>query len=895
MTSTSTPRSTYRLQITSAFTLHDAARLVPYLADLGISHVYLSPILKARQGSTHGYDTVDHRLISPELGGEDAFRHLADRLKHRNMGILLDIVPNHMGVGGDENDLWLDLLEWGEASRYADWFDINWAPSEPSLRGKVLVPFLGRTYADALSHGGLELRYDEASGAFAVWAEGAHKLPLTPRTYPDLLPDLAPADLPDAAALARPGDAATSMKQRLRAMPAGMLSGIAETVNRSPLRLHELIERQNWRPARYSVAADDINYRRFFIVSDLAAIRIERDDVFEHVHQVPLRLVEEGLVDGLRVDHIDGLRDPKAYCLHLRERCSRLIYLVVEKILAPHEQLRRDWQVDGTTGYEFAAAVTQLLTDPESEAALTRLYEELAGSQPDMDTMERDAKLDIIDFEMAAELDGLAKRLHDLSRQSLASADITRHALSLALRAYVAALPVYRTYVDTDPLADTDRRNVAFAIARARQANLALDPAVFDFLKMVLLCRASDAAYDTAEARDVALRIQQYTGPVMAKGLEDTALYRYHRLIALNDVGAKPSRFHRSIAGFHNFCRAQQAHHPHGLLTTSSHDTKRGEDARARIVALTGCVDAWAAHVRGWTDSLAAAGAPEIESNDRYYFFQTLLGAWPTVFAPGATLDPAALETLLDRIDCAMLKSIREARLRTNWTVPVPAYEAAVSRFVRTALEPEGKFLASFRSFEHRIGSLGAENGLIELVLKLTVPGVPDIYQGAEFWEQSLVDPDNRRPVDFDGRGQSLAEGGKVEDLALAWRDGRVKQAVARALLALRNTMPELFSDGDYTALEIEHPKQSVLAFSRQHAGSALLVAVRLHPWRARALEDVVAPLRPMPPRGKWRTVLGQSSIAGSAAHIRFDRLPFAVAVSEEPVHRESTGEHRAA
>jgi (1->4)-alpha-D-glucan 1-alpha-D-glucosylmutase len=866
--------------MTSEFTFADAAAIVPYLHDLGISHVYLSPILKARRGSTHGYDTVDHRQISPELGGEAGFRTLVSLLRERGMGIVLDIVPNHMGVGGDENDLWLDLLEWGQQSLYADWFDVNWQPSEPTLQGKLLVPFLGSSYVDALAGDGLELRFDADAGAFAVWAEKTHKLPLAPRSYPELLrglPEL--SKLVAEADLTAPGQAAGDLKQRLQAGPRAAIDARVRQVNAEPDRLHALIERQNWRPARFSVAADDINYRRFFIVSDLAAIRVERQGAFDHVHQVPLRLVAEGLVDGLRIDHIDGLKDPKAYCRQLRAHCARPIYLVVEKILAPHERLRADWGVDGTTGYEFATAVTQLLTDPKGEAALTRVYHQQAGQQPDLASIERETKLGIIDFEMTAELDALTMRLHRLAGQSRRSADITRNALRTALRAFVGALPVYRTYVDDGELDDRDRRNIAVALAEARLAAPEIDPAVFTFLQSVLAGELGgpDAEYDADDVREVAQRTQQYTGPVMAKGLEDTALYRFHRLVSHSDVGQKPSRFSRSVAAFHDFCRAQYQNYPNGMLTSSSHDTKRGEDARARIAALSGTPDEWEAQVRRWTALLAKAGA-HLDGNERYYFFQLLLGAWPTEFLPDTDLNADSLATLRQRLDAAMLKSVREARQHTSWAVPRTDYEKQVARFVETTLDPKGEFLAAFRAFERQIGPFGAQNGLIASVLKLTVPGVPDIYQGAEFWEQSLIDPDNRRPVDFERRQRTLGDKSTEAELASDWRTGRIKQRVLQRLLQLRSQHPDLFRNGDYTPLQVEYPDTSIVAFTRRWEGTSLFVSTRLYPWRSRPWEAATIHLPP----ASWECVLGDIDPVAERASVRFDRLPFAVAIGSD-------------
>ena len=790
------PRATYRIQLHRDFTFIAAAGLAPYLEQLGISHAYLSPILKARPGSTHGYDTVDHTALNPELGTRADFEAMAAAFRRHGIGIVLDIVPNHMGVGGDLNAQWLDLLEWGRRSRFAEWFDINWTPTEPTLRNKVLVPFLGTTFGQAIEAGKLELRKDQ-TGKFAIWAEGSHKLPVCPDTY-----ELIGVD-----------------PERLNT-PGGRPE------------LIRLIDAQHWRPARYSVAADDINYRRFFIVSDLAAIRIERDDVFDHVHRLVFELVEQGLVEGLRVDHIDGLYDPKAYCQKLRARCPRPIYLVVEKILAPHEQLRADWDVEGTTGYEFAAAATKLLVDPQAESALGSVYQNFTGRTGTLAEIERTSKRGIIDYEMAAELDGLATRLRSLAASGPATIDLTRNGLRAALREIVASMPVYRSYVDGDHLSDEDRRSIEFAVGRAREAAGALDPQLFSFVRATMLGETPDGvAAPRQSVLDLAQRIQQYTGPVMAKGLEDTALYRYNRLIALSDVGEKPDRVGESVEAFHAFSGARRARSPHGMLTSSSHDTKRGEDSRARIAAISGRVDTWRDAVEAWRTQLVNAGAPTIEPNDLYYFFQLLLGSWPADFPDQGALDPATLSAFRKRLDAAMLKSVREARQKTNWSVPASDYETATSSLVEIALRPAGKFLDSFRKFESELGRSGAMNGLIETVLKLTVPGVPDIYQGAEFWEQSMVDPDNRRAVDFEARKAALSAGSDIPALITNWRDGRLKQHVIRSLLDLRRRSPELFASGSYEPI-YSNGRTSVLAFLRRLDQHAILVAISLYPWR---------------------------------------------------------------
>ena len=595
--------------------------------------------------------------------------------------------------------------------------------------------------------------------------------------------------------------------------------------------------------------------------------------MFDHVHALTFQLVEEGLVDGLRVDHIDGLYDPKAYCLALRAKCPRPVYLVVEKILAPHEQLRADWDVEGTTGYEFAGAVTRLLTDPAGERRLTETYEGFTGRTNDLEEVERTAKLGIIDFEMAAELDALTARLRDIAASDPLTFDFTRNALRNALRAVVASLSVYRTYVSDGDVSAIDRRTVGLAVAKAREATPALDPSVFAFIESVL----TDGSGAALEA---AMRIQQYTGPVMAKGLEDTALYRFNRLIALSDVGEKPDRYTQSVASFHDFMKSRVVHQKHGMLTNSSHDTKRGEDTRARIAAISGHAEAWDSCVAEWSAQLSRQGAPEVEPNDLYYFFQLLTGAWPASFAMSHPLADKPLEVFRERLVQAMLKSVREARLRTNWTVPRTDYEARATAMVETALslKPDNAFLEGFRRFEETIAWNGAQNGLIEAVLKLTVPGVPDIYQGAELWEQSMVDPDNRRRVDYAER-TTLLQGlvqRDLPDLQHDFRSGGIKLAVISELLAHRARYPRLYAEGTYEPLEASGPDADrIVAFERKFGSERLFVAVAVGPWRT----GLTATLGESLVGVAWRDVLRKGEIAGSEglADMLGDGLPFVV------------------
>ncbi len=869
------PRATYRLQLNRDFTFAHAEVIAPYLEKLGISHVYLSPILMSRAGSTHGYDCVDHTRLDPELGSLDDFRRMAATLRRHGLGIILDIVPNHMGIGGSDNPYWLDLLEWGRDSRYAQWFDVNWSPSEPSLHNKVLVPFLGCSAAEALETGRLTIRYDAHSGSFSAWAEDAHKLPLAPRTYGDILKfgrnalmDLG-QNFED---LSGPAGA-EALKQKLTGMePAEVETALAQL---EPKDIAALIARQNWRAARYSVAADDINYRRFFIVSDLGAIRIERDEVFDHAHRLIFQLVEEGWVDGLRIDHIDGLFDPRAYALTLRRKCPRPIYLVVEKILAPHEKLRLDWQVDGTTGYEFANQTIQLLTDPAAEETLSAFYASFTGRTATLGSIERQAKLDIIDYEMAAELDALTARLTAIAHADPATADLTRNGIRNALRHLVSEMAVYRTYLDTNGASDADRDDISAAIQRACAAAPTLDPALFAFLESLA---SGELRHDAA--LDAAMRLQQFTGPVMAKGLEDTALYRFNRLLALSDVGELPDVFYAGPERFHAFNAWRSQNLPLGMLTSSSHDTKRGEDVRARIAALTEIPEDWIAAVTRWRNLLEDAGAPEVDANDLYYLFQQLVGAWP------AELDNPALAAddltaFKDRSAGALTKALREAREHTTWTAPNEDYEAKAQANLDALLDPAGAILPDLVNFVEHLGPLGARNSLIAATLKLTAPGVPDIYQGAELYEQSMVDPDNRRPVDFAQRAHMLDMLDPDLGFLLAdWRSGAAKLAVVQTLLLLRRDHPALFVAGSYEPLAITGTgTERSLAFLRRHGGEVLLVIAS--PGRHPQADGARLSLPETVAGQTWTTVIGDPKATVSPSLTECLRgLPVAVFIS---------------
>lgn len=872
MTRRPVPRATYRVQFHKGFTFDDGANLAAYLARLGISHLYASPYLKARPGSMHGYDIVDHGALNPELGGESAFRRMVDALSANELGQILDFVPNHMGAGGSDNPVWLDVLEWGQESHYAGWFDIDWEPSNQYLRGKLLVPFLGGQYGVELERGSLELKFDSEEGSFAVWAYGTHKLPVCPLNYGEILGDSHPAleRLADAFASLpdwRPQVAqrASELKQKLAALvveepSAGEAIGAAlgrfSGKPGDPASwkvLDTLIAQQNWRASYFRVAADDINYRRFFNINDLAGLRMELPDVFERTHHLVFRLLREGVLDGLRIDHIDGLFDPKCYLIRLREQSPRSdFYCVVEKILASHENLRADWPVQGTTGYDFVNLLLGVLIDPAGEEAFTRIYAEFTGVASRYSDVVRESKLWIEENEMASELNVLARQAARVARQNPRTADFTRHVLARALREVIACFPVYRIYVDeTGAATDSERRFLDWAIAQARRRHANIDPSVYEFLHALLsgeLAAQPKSGFNHSSALRCAMRFQQYSGPVMAKGVEDTAFYRFNRFIALNEVGGNPGEFGISLAAFHNANSERARHWPHAMLGTATHDTKRGEDTRARLAVLSEIPDEWNRQVQSWSRILRARSsdlerkAPP-DRNDEYLFYQLLAGTWPVELIAGIS-DATALAEYSWRIRNAMIKSMREAKTHSTWAAPDAPYEDAVLDFVSAALDPAhaGNFFSAFLPFISEVARFGMLNTIAQTVLKLTVPGVPDFYQGSELWDFSMVDPDNRRTVDYEQRGRLLDEVSlellrdrqpAMRRYAGEWQDGRFKLAITTTLLEYRRAHQELFSDGAYRSVQAEGKGADRLcAFSRHQGSEVVLTAVARHPVR---------------------------------------------------------------
>ncbi|MCU0759618.1 MAG: malto-oligosyltrehalose synthase [Steroidobacteraceae bacterium] len=926
------PRATYRLQFHAGFGFAAATALVPMLARLGVSHVYCSPYLAARPGSTHGYDVVDHGRLNPELGSEADFAAFVAALRAHGLGQILDFVPNHVGIGGHQNRWWLEVLEWGRDAPLAKAFDVDWAAPGPDLCGRLLVPLLGEPYGVALEAGRIELRFEPAAGEFAAWIPGEHKLPLCPTSYPALLPregaleplSVAFRGLARLAPAARVAQAA-ALKTRLAACvaeDAAARAGVERALRRLAGRpgraasfraLDRLLSRQHWRVACWRVAADDINYRRFFNITELAGLRVEDPEVFAEAHRWVLPRLADGTLAGLRIDHVDGLFDPAQYCRRLREAVPRPFHLVVEKILAAHERLPEALAVDGTTGYEFAAWATGLQVDPAGEAALTEGWTRFTGEPGDAAAWAAlvvECKRLIMDTELASELHGLALEAARIARSDWHGRDFTLNGLRDTLAEIVAHYPVYRTYIRRGEdgraqVAPEDRRHVAWAVARARRSQRPTEDTTLDFLERLLLGerpgRRAGGAADALDPVDAAIlrfamKVQQFTGPVTAKAVEDTAFYRYNRLLALNEVGAQPERFGRSVAAFHRAMAEVAQRHPATLLATSTHDTKRGEDARARLAVLSEMPEEWSRAVHGWSRLVRArrgeigAGGPPAAA-DEWAFFQLLLASWPAATArdPALPLAPGALDELGERLREALRKSAREARRHTSWARPDEAYETGLLDYVGAALDLSrpNLFLEQFRPVLAEVVRHGMVNGLAQTVLKLTAPGVPDIYRGAEGWDLSLVDPDNRRPVDHALGARQLEAVAALDDLAplLAhWEDGSAKRFVIHRLLQHRTQHPALFARGEHVALEAQGTAAGhVVAFARR-LGDAVTVTIvpRLPATLGRQPDgwgDTLLDLSGLGGADGWRSLLEPRRIVGPLVSLGelLSRTPVAV------------------
>jgi (1->4)-alpha-D-glucan 1-alpha-D-glucosylmutase len=884
------PRSTYRLQLNCDFTFAQATAIVPYLAGLGISHCYISPCLKARPGSTHGYDIVDHNSLNPEIGSPEEFDRFVATLHEHGMGLVLDIVPNHMAVMGSDNAWWLDVLENGESSLYACFFDIDWHPLKEELHGKVLVPVLHDHYGAVLESGELKLAFHAERGEFDICYRH-HRFPVDPREYPRILqtcadspaaklgeqnPDLlefhslitAFGHLParneiDADRIAERNRDKEIHKRRLADLCgrapeiAACVTAAVDSINgiaadsSSFEKLHELIKAQTFRLANWRVASDDINYRRFFDTNELAGICMENEKVFNATHRLVLSMVADGKVDGLRVDHPDGLYDPAKYFKRLERGFAEAIsssespsnqtrYVVIEKILTGSERLPLEWPVSGTTGYDFANLVNGLFVDPAATPRFERIYRNFVDDETSFDDVAYRCRKLIVRVALASELNVLANQLSKIALSKRRTCDFTLNNLRDALMEVVANFPVYRTYVTSSGFSECDEQYIRQAIVSAKRRSPAADISVFDFVGEVLLTRVAegqDPAYQNAVIH-FAMKFQQFTSPVMAKGLEDTAFYRYNRLVSLNDVGGDPDCFGITAAEFHTANQERLRDWPHTMLATSTHDSKRSEDVRARINVLSEIPALWRLRLSDWRRvnrrlKSVVNDKPAPSPNDEYLLYQTLVGAWPSK----PLTEESDWTAFSERIESYMLKAIREAKRSTSWVNRNTEYEDAVLTFVRALLNPgvQNRFLNDFMPFQRRVARIGIWNSLSQTLLKLTCPGVPDIYQGSDLWDFSLVDPDNRRPVDYTGRQQAFANIAKLDDLSKAPLavplenpdDGRLKMYVIWKTLCLRQQMPDVFELGEYTPVAAQGVKSDhVLAFIRKFEQTSLLIVV---------------------------------------------------------------------
>ena len=850
-------RATQRLQFHKGFTLDDAVPLVPYFARLGISHLYASPLLSARAGSMHGYDVVDPTSVNPELGGEPALRRLVAALREHEMGLILDIVSNHMAVGGADNPWWLDLLEWGRLSPYSEFFDIQWHSPDPLLKGQLLMPFLGSDYGEALQTGTLTLQFDAAHGTFYV-EHYEHRFPICPKDYAAILgsDELLKPLAERFSALAYQDDAyheAAWLKQALAERATEVLPAIEARLSafdgRQPEgfnRLHQLLEQQAYRLASWRTAADDINWRRFFDVNELGGLRVERTAVFEATHGKIFELISEGLVDGLRIDHIDGLADPRGYCRKLRRRVDSLsperhLPIFVEKILGEGETLREDWQVDGTTGYEFMDQLSLLQHHPEGFESLAELWTRHSERPSAFIEEARLARQQILNGSLGGDFESVAQALLQVARDDVMTRDLTLGAIRRALQELIVHFPVYRTYISARGRSAADDKVFQQAMDGARTTLGEGDWPVLEHLEKWLggqPWRNRPVGRERKILKHACVRFQQLTSPAAAKAVEDTAFYRSAVLLSRNDVGFSTEQFSAPLAEFHAINQHRLQTFPDNLLATATHDHKRGEDTRARLAVLSECAPWYAEQVNHWR---TLAAPLRVEPNtpsagDELILYQVLLGSWP--------LDQGAdFDGYQQRLWQWQQKALREAKLQSSWSAPNDAYEQGVEAFLsRLLLSDEGQALRSaIGDAAQSIAPAGALNGLAQSLLRITVPGVPDLYQGDEFWDFSLVDPDNRRPVDFNARQQALDTPPDTGELLFNWRDGRIKQALIAQVLALRKAHPELFRSGTYTPLEVvgTHAER-VVAFCREHQGKRLLVVVPR--WSHPLLENGVYP-----------------------------------------------------
>jgi len=870
--------STYRLQLNSRFPFERVCDVLPYLRDLGISHLYLSPVLKATAGSTHGYDGVDPSEVNPELGGSEGFERLWEAAAENGMGLVLDIVPNHMAAAGRQTSWWWDLLANGRRSRFAGFFDIRWDHPDPLLRDKVLLPVLGDEIDCCLGSRQIQI-HRRGSEIYVAYFE--HEFPASSRSLLDLLEAAtetsafrSPARLAETLALGRPHEGGASAGGQpcggrvftpavaLDDATAASLDASIAVVNADPVRLKRFLDLQNYRLAFWRRANRELNYRRFFDIHQLAGVRVEREEVFAAIHELVLCWLQGGRIDGLRIDHPDGLSDPTSYLERLRTAAPRS-WVVVEKILEPGETLASEWPVAGTTGYDFLNLVGGLFVDPRSERLLTDFYEEFTGQSADYRDVVHEKKLLVLERLFSSELSHLTDLLEDSRRRHPGSAAFLREDARRALAEVIACFPVYRTYVrpDTGSVGARDQALVREALTTAMHRQLDVSPGAWRLIEDLLLLKHTGQAES-----EFVQRFQQLTGPVMAKGAEDTAFYCFNRLVCLNEVGGNPGEFGTSPDAFHAFCLRIQSDWPQTMLASATHDTKRGEDTRLRISLLSEVPERWVDAVRRWSRMNARFhrnGVPD--ANTEYFLYQTLAGAWPIG---------------CDRLVPAMLKAAKEAKVHTSWTDPDPVFEEALRAFV-VEVVGHADFTKDLSAFLEPLAWPAVVASLSQTLIKCTAPGVPDIYQGAELWDCNLVDPDNRRPVDFELRRRLLSQirSLPVAEILNRHADGLPKLFLLQRVLSTRRRFAEAFGfKGDYRPLAAEGERSGhLVAFMR--GGQVVTLAPRWivgldGDWRKTVIEL---------PAGTWKNVFSGERLSGGTQELVriFAQFPVALLVCE--------------
>ncbi len=911
------PRATLRLQFHRDFTFDDALVQVDYFAALGVSHLYASPIFTARSGSTHGYDVVDPGCINPELGGEEGLRRLVQALHERHMGLIVDIVPNHMALG-DQNPWWGDVLLWGRHSHYASWFDIEWQGADAALHGKVLLPVLGKPYGDLLIAG--EIKLEREAGRLYVTCPG-NRLPLAPEDYVDVLGAAASPRLAEVVAAFRRVQEAAVQEER-QTCAAQAWSALEQAVEAAAMRadvdtclarysaltpdgaaaLHELLERQHYRLCDWRNAGDEINWRRFFEIGDLIGMRVEQDDVFEAMHALLFRLVGEGLIDGVRLDHIDGLAEPAAYVRRLRQRLEALkqgapVYIVAEKILGAEENLPTDWGIDGTTGYDFMDQAAAVLHDDSGIPVLDAIWKEYRTEPDGFDHLVHGTRRRLLERNFASEFNALTAALHGLARSAVATRDLSLMAIRRCMRELLVYFPVYRTYGVPTGCDSRDAFVIRATATRVRDLLAKSDQVALETIVGLLVDPPPPGGQDERHAQlhwRALTRFQQLTPPLTAKSTEDTAFYRYGRLLSRNEVGSEPAQLAVGVDDFHRHVVRRQRDFPTAMLATATHDHKRGEDARMRLAVLSEIPAHWQSTLQRWRAlNQAARMQMPIDAVDELMLYQTLIGVWP--------LEQFDQAELMERVAAWQRKALREAKRRSDWNAPDLDYEAQCEGFLRRILRAgaDNAFLPALRHFVEEVAAAGALNSLAQTVLRLTVPGVPDLYQGCDLWDFSLVDPDNRRPVDYAWR-QQLMQAGRTAPLTLEdWRNGACKQQLIRTLLHFRRGRESLFTTGNYVPLTVTGElADKLVAFARRSGGVTIVVLVSRHAARlivsghtAQTLHaatplipphrwgDTAVQLAADSPAGEWQSVL-----SGAEGAVREQRIVVADVLRALPV-----------